>query len=115
MVDQAAFEKYITMCLGIFVDSLSDKDLDVFEAMPQERIYGQLDLLFIRRAGEGELDLFVDFYDDYGTKKAVFVSLHPRMPIMLFDRQQLEERRTNLMRQDIPFEQTEEAIKRWSV
>ncbi|MBI2627063.1 MAG: hypothetical protein HYW77_02355 [Parcubacteria group bacterium] len=97
----------------MYIETLGEKDLDVVEFLSQDHFLNQLDLLVCRRAGEGELDIFCGYFKDEEETKAIFLSLHPGMPIMLLERDVVKERIENMTRQNLPFDQSQQALSGW--
>ena len=113
MTELETLQKYLQIRTKIYVETLEGKDLDIIESIPQEYFLHQMSLLVSRRVGEGELDIFCGYHKNQEVTKAIFLSLHPSMPIMLLEIGTVRERVKNFKKQNLPLEQSEEALKGW--
>ena len=92
---------------------LKGKYFAIVESVPEEHFLDQVTLLLYRKVGEGELDIFCGYYKDREETKAIFLSLCPDEPIMLFTRDEVKERIKNFKGRKLPVEQSEEALSGW--
>ena len=113
MTELKSLQKYFQLRTRMYIKTLGEKDLDIVGSLSQDHFLNQLGLLVRRRAGEGELDIFCGYYKDGDKTKAIFLSLHPAMPIMLLEMNEVKERIENMKRQNLPFEQSQQALSEW--
>lgn len=89
-----------------FIHSLNEKELQILENIPVPLAQERVKLLITRRLGEGELDIFCIWHNDGKTMKAIFLTLHPSIPMMALTEEELRARIKNLKRQKFPYEQS---------
>ncbi len=106
-------KSYIELISMTFAKGLSYKDLDVLKTISEDYLIAKFTLLISRRTGEGELDIFCGYYRDQEKVQAVFISLCPSRPVMLLDLETVKERIENLKRQNLHFDQSQEALASW--
>jgi len=108
MAEEAdAFHSYL---LQRFVYSLGEEELGIIENIPFLLLQERIRLLITRRPVDGEPDIFCAWHSDGKTIQAIFLSLHPNMPIMAFSGEELKERIENLKRQKLPYDQSQIAL-----
>ena len=113
MTELESLQRYLQIRTRMYIETLGEKDLDVVESLSQDHFLNQLDLLVSRRAGQGELDIFCGYYKDEEKTKAVFLSLYPAMPVMLLGMNEVIDRIRNMSRQNLPFDQSGQALSEW--
>src|SRR3989338_5080937 len=89
------------------------EEADAFHSYLLQRfVYslGEEELVITRRPVDGEPDIFCAWHSDGKTIQAIFLSLHPNMPIMAFSGEELKERIENLKRQKLPYDQSQIAL-----
>jgi hypothetical protein len=113
-----ALEKYLNLRRTSFVESLSDCDMAILQQFPDSLMQKQITLLISRRACEGELDIFCGYHrgrNDEGQDAvyAVYLTLHGCGPLMLLEEETVKERITNATSQNLPCDQSRQALANW--
>ena len=106
-------ERSIKIRCHLFQKLLSSEDQQILDTFLPEDVNKLVVLLCSRRVHEGELDIFCGYYRQGSQVKAVYLSQHSAMPVMLLERDELEERLRNLKDQCLPTDQSQQALDRW--
>lgn len=112
-VNANVIKEYLRLRTETFLRSLGENDLNIFKTFPVEHLSQKIASLIAIRAGQGELDIFCGYYTDDKRTVAVYISLHPAMPVILLDKAKVKERINNLQRQHLPFDQSQSALIDW--
>ncbi|MBI2669858.1 MAG: hypothetical protein HYX20_01815 [Candidatus Yanofskybacteria bacterium] len=113
MTESESLQKYLQIRTRMFIETLGDRNLDIVESLPQDYFFDRLILLVSRMVGQGELDIFCGYHKGEKKTSAIFLSLQPGQPLMLLGMDEVKKRIENMKHQNIPFEQSQQAINGW--
>jgi len=110
--EKESIKKCAEIQLGFFMGRLKPNDDLVLSKLDQNNLALCMARLVLIRPGQGELDIFCGYHKKE-EPEAVFLSLHPGMPVMLLEKETIRERIENAKKQDMLADQSVAALAGW--